>query len=254
MFPSVFLVDVENLEGSCSLYKECFELVRQKYTYVILPASQSDFSNLILEKLQKFLNIIDSEIRNARVKSLTKSEFFVRTRSRLRSVDKFARHLGDLMLLWETKKEFFWSLVPMDYTLARMKMTQLVTEKMGEFFRICEGHLIGFSAEEKGLSEALYLLIKDHRKKGTIRHSANDEDLLILADCFIYKNKRFLQGLMYLITDDGELHGTTGEIVQQPNILFNDFKPTERFIGFEPILPRKFIVDFKPQPTGGQKA
>ena len=59
--------------------------------------------------------------------------------------------------------------------------------------------------------------------------------------------------VMYLITDDGELHGTTVEIIQQPNILFNDFKPTERFIGFEPILLRKFIADFKPQ-SRGQKA
>ncbi len=179
------------------------------------------------------------------MKKINKDEFYAKTRSRLRSVHTFARHLGDLMLLWETRKEFFWSLVPMNHTLARKKMTQLADEKVGEFFKICEGHLIDFSVEEQQLSEGLYILIKGCREERTIQHSANDEDLLILAGCFIFKNKQFLQGFMYLITDDAELHGTTSELIQHPNAIFPENTSTERFQGFEPMWPKKFIADYK---------
>jgi len=246
MFPSVFLAKVGKLSNSCSMYKDCFDLLTRKYGYVILPANQTDFSNLIF-KLQKFLEIIDSEIGNARIKRITKDEFFSKTGGRLRSVNTFAQHLGDLLSLWNNGKEFFWSLVSLDYSLARKKMAKLVIEKTGEFSRICEGHSVEFSNDEENLSDGLYILIKDCRTKGAIKHSANDADLLILADCFIFKNKRFLQGFMYLITDDGELHGTTAEIIEHPDLVFPDLKSTDRFVGFEPLRPKRFLNNFKPK-------
>ncbi|NWG10279.1 hypothetical protein HXY33_00775 [Candidatus Bathyarchaeota archaeon] len=136
------------------------------------------------------------------------------------------------MLFWEINKELFWSFISLDATLTRTRMTQLTLDQMGEFSKICENHTIDFSEDEQKLSEGLYVLIKESRDKGAIKHSANDEDLLILADCFIFKNKRFLQGFMYLITDDGELHGTATEVIEHPILVFPDFKSTDRFIGF----------------------
>ena len=230
------------------MYKDCFELLKRQYEYVILPSNQTDFSNLILEKLHKFLKNIESEIGKARDKKITKDQFYAITRSRLKNINTFGTHFGDLMLLWSANKELFWSFVSLDFSLARKKMTQIVLAKMAEFFRICEGHTVEFSGDEQKLSDGLYFLIKQSRNKGDIQHSANDEDLLILADCFIYKNKRFLQGFMYLITNDKELHGTTSEIILHPNLVFEDFSPTDRFIGFEPMRPKKFINDFGTKP------
>lgn len=220
-------------------------MLKRQYEYVILPANQTDFSNLILEKLRKFLTNIESEIRKARDKKITKDQFYAITRSRLKSINTFGRPFGDLMLLWSVNKELFWSFVSLDSSLARKKMTQIVLAKLAEFYRICKGHTVEFSEDEQKLSDGLYFLIKKSRNKGAIQHSANDEDLLILADCFIYKNKRFLQGFMYLLTDDEELHGTTSEIILHPNLIFEDFNPTDRFIGFGPIRPKKFIKDFE---------
>jgi len=248
IFPPVFLTNIEGLPHPSCIYKDCFDLLKKQYTYLILPSGKTDFSNLILEKLQKFLAIIDSEIGNARTKQATKDEFIAKTRSRLRAVNTFGRHFGDLVLFWETSKEYFWSLVAKDHSLVRKEMIQLATNKMSVFFRICEGHEVEFSIDEENLSNGLYVLIKGARTKGTLRHFAHDPDLLILADCFIYKNKRFLEGLMYLITDDGELYGTASEIIQHPNMVFEDFNTTDRFIGFEPIRPRKFVDDFKTSP------
>jgi hypothetical protein len=227
---------------------DCFDLLKKQYNYLILPSGKTDFSNLILEKLQKFLAAIDSEIGKAKTKQVTKDEFIAKTRSRLRAINTFGRRFGDLMLFWETKKEYFWSLVAKDRSLVRKEMIQLTTNKMGVFFKICAEHEVEFSSDEENLSNELFVLIKDSRTKGALRHSAQDPDLLILADCFIYKSKRFLQGVMYLITDDKELHGTTTEIIEHPNLIFPDFKPTEKYVGFEPLKPEKFNSNFKTKP------
>jgi hypothetical protein len=222
---------------------------------VVLPSNQTDFSNLIIKKFYKFLEQIETEIRKAKEKKISKSEFYARTRNILQSINTFGKSFGDLMLFWDINKELFWSFVSLDYSLARKKMTMLTLEKMVEFERICKGHLVEFSEDEHKLSDALYVLIKESKKKGSIQHSANDEDLLILADCFIYKNKRFLQGFMYLITNDGELYGTANEVISHPNLVFEDFSPNDRFVGFEPLRPKKFINDFKAKPKtlSGQK-
>lgn len=249
VFPAVFLTKVTKLRYPCCMYKDCFDVLKRQYNYIVLPSNQTDFSNLILRKLQRFLETIESEIRSAREKRLTESEFYIRTRSRLQSINTFGKHFGDLMLFWNINRELFWSFVLLDWALTRKKMTELALEKMAEFSRICEGHSIGFSEEEQKLTEGLYVLIKDSKNKHTIKHHANDEDLLILADCFIYKDKRFLQGVMYLITDDKELHGTTTEIIEHPNLVFPDLKTTDRYVGFEPLKPEKFITDFKKPKT-----
>lgn len=244
----MFLTDIEGLPYPSDTYKDCFDLLRKQYNYLILPSGKTDFSNLIIEKLHKFLAAIDSEIGNAKIKQVKKDEFIAKTRSRLRAIDTFGRHFGDLMLFWEANREYFWSLVAYDMSIVRKKMIQLTTDKMSMFFRICEGHLVEFSGDEERLSNELYALIKEARRKGAIRYSAHDPDLLILADCFIYKNKRFLQGFMYLITDDRELHGTTVEIIAHPNLIFPELKTTDKYVGFEPLKPRKFISDFQTKP------
>jgi len=245
IFTHVFLADIEGLPHHTCMYKDCFDLLRKQYNYLILPSGVADFSNLIIEKLQKFLAAIDSEIANAKVKQVTKNEFIAKTRSRLNAINTFGRHFGDLMLLWETKKEYFWSLVAKDRSLTRREMIDLTTVKTKVFYRICSEHEVEFSGYEKALSEKLFLLIKDSRKKGAIKHSANDPDLLILADCFIYKGERLDQGVMYLITDDREFYGTTIEIIEHPNLVFPEFKVTEKYIGFEPLKPEIFISNFK---------
>jgi len=241
-------MEIEKLPHPSCIYKDCFDLLKKQYNYLILPSGKTDFSNLILEKLQKFLSVIDSEIGNARIKQETKDAFIAKTRSRLRAINTFGRHFGDLMLFWEINKEHFWSFVAKDHSLVRKEMIKLAIGKMGVFFKICEGHLIEFSDDEENLSNGLYMLIKDARKKGALKHSAHDPDLLILADCFIYKSKRFLQGIMYLITDDKELHGTTAELIEHPDLIFPEFKPTERYVGFEPLKPKKFVSNFKTKP------
>lgn len=243
VFPSVFFSESEKIGYPSCMYRDCFNLLKRGYNYVLMPSNQTDFSNLILRKFNKFLENIEIEIQKAREQKTQEATFYAKTQGRLRSIDAFERHLGDLMQFWEAYKEFFWSLVGLDYVLARKKLTQLANSKIAEFTKICEGHLVEFSEEEQKLSEKMYNLIKESKDNRSIQHTANNEDLLILADCFIYKTKRILNEYMYLITDDNQLYGTTTEIIAQPRLIFPDFEPSERFIGFEPLRPRKFITN-----------
>ncbi len=212
----------------------------------MLPSNESDFGNLIIKKFNKFLECIEKEIQYAKRNGKTENEFYQETRRLLKSINTFDKHLGDLLMFWEIHKGMFWSWVSTcDYAQTRGKIIRLINQKIGEFAKICKDHVVEFSDDEQKFSSELYKLIKKSRNENTIKHKANDGDLLILADCFIYKSKRYLDGFMYLITDDNELYGMTEEIIKQPQLLFAELKPTEKFVGFEPLRPAKFINDFK---------
>jgi hypothetical protein len=243
IFPSVFLADVEKLNFPNCLYRDCFNILKRDCNYVLLPSNYSDFSNLILDKFYQFLKSIEVEICYARDRKTTETEFYFKTRSRLRNINTFKRRLGDLMLYWETHREFFWSLVSIDFVLARKKLTQLTNSVIAELEKISSGHLVEFSESENKLSEGLYKLIRNSRIKSAIQHQVHDEDILILADCFIYKTSQYPYGFMYIVTDDNELYGATEEIVKQPCLVLEGFKPTEHFVGFEPLRPKKFMDD-----------
>lgn len=246
IFPRVFFKGITNLKHPNCMYNTCFELIEQHCNYSILPSSYTDFANLIIIKLYNFLKTIESEIRRARYKNLQKSDFLRRTTSRLQSINSFEKNLGDLLQFWSINKNFFWSLVAMDHTLAKKKITEIVLEKMRLFEGICNNHRVIFNKTDTGLSENLYMLIKEAKKNKSLKHSANDEDLLILSDCFIYKNTS-CPGFLYLVTNDKELFGITKEIVEKPKIIFNDFKSTEKVIGFEPLKPEKLIASIQNQ-------
>jgi len=122
----------------------------------------------------------------------------------------------------------------------------MTLEKMAEFSKICRGHEEQFSEEEASLSQGLYLVIKEARDKKLVTSFANDADLLILADCFVYKNMRFFEGFMYLVTGDDGLHRIAEEIVKKPKTIFpDDFTDTDRYVGFEPLKPDLFLTRFK---------
>ena len=247
IFPSVFLSNVSALRPPNCTYKICFELLTQNCNYVILPSNYTDFSRLIIKKMPKFLKLLEEEISKARANKTPENEFYTKTRRVLVSHNIWERGYGDLILYWESNKQVFWEFVSIDLSLVRRKLLDLTLDKMRVFAKICEGHQVEFSEEEEKLSEGLYILIKDAKRKRTIQHSANDEDLMILAECFIYKNMRFLEGFVYLVTDDKELFGTTAEVVTQPYLIFPDFKQTEKFMGFEPLKPEKFVAEYNRQ-------
>jgi hypothetical protein len=62
------------------------------------------------------------------------------------------------------------------------------------------------------------------------------------------KINQFLQGDIYLVTDNKELYGTTVKIIEYPKLIFPDLEPTEKCVGFEALKPEKFINDFKTKP------
>jgi len=226
------------------LYRTCLQIVTKSCNYVILPSSILDFNNLIM-KLRDFLYTIESEIRRTREKNLDENEFYRRTTSRLRSINAFEKHLGDLLTFWEAHKGLFWSFVSMDMALVRKRMMSIVHEKAGIFSGICDNHNIEFTPDETSQSDLIFIKIRDAQRKQLIVHSANDSDLMILADCIIYVNKRLTQGILYLITDDNELFGASQSVVLKPSLIIDGANPEERLVGFEPVRPKKFIDDFK---------
>ncbi|NWG10280.1 hypothetical protein HXY33_00780 [Candidatus Bathyarchaeota archaeon] len=68
IFPSVFLKNAGKIRYPSCMYKDCFDVLKQSYTYILLPANKRDFSNLILEKFKKLLQNVETEIIKARQK------------------------------------------------------------------------------------------------------------------------------------------------------------------------------------------
>lgn len=251
VYPSIFLFGVEKLEYHACKCKECFEVLKKHHTYVILPANKTDFSNLILGKFGRFLGAIENEISCARKNCANEKDFYIATTKRLRSyeLDNSDRDFGNLMKFWVAHKELFWSFVSKDETLTKTRMTMMTLEKIGDYAKICEGHEEKFSEEELNLGDELYSIIKKARDNKKLGNFANNADLLILSHCFIYRNMRSEGGVIYLLTDDKGLYGTTKEIITKPKIIFSDFDESERYTGFEPINPETFIINFKNSST-----
>ena len=244
IFPCVFLLGIDRIQHPTRMYKECFELLCKYCDYLVLPSNILDFNNLIINKFNRFLSHIESEIQKARSRGFSEEQFYRSTESLLTTFD-----YGDLMTYWKNKKGFFWTLASMDHFIARRKLLKLTNENMGIFNKICEDHEVIFSEEEQKLSEILYQIIRDLQKKGQIKSSANESDLTILSDCLIFNGKRFHEGVMYLVTGDNELFGATNEIVEKPRLILDCLGFTEKIVGFRPLKPDKFIEDFKKHRT-----
>lgn len=246
MFPSVFLSDIEGLTGNSSTYRTCFEIIRDSCTYIILPSGITDFFNLIQNKLRMFLSNIESQIRRARDKGWTENQFYRETRRYLRSLTTFEDYIGDLLLYWENKKETFWSFVERDHSFFRRKILDLVLEKVVLFQDIYEDHEIDFTELEQKYSDQLFIKIKEVQATDAIDSFANDADLMILADCIVYVTERLVQGLVYLVTNDGGLQGTTTAIIEEPKLIFPDLED-ERMVGLEALSPHRLVADYNNQ-------
>jgi hypothetical protein len=234
---------VTTLAGVSVLYKNCFDIVKESCNYILLPSNLTDFGGLIMKKLREFLGYIESNIRRARDQEWSEDEFYRRTRGHLRSINTFGKNLGDLLIYWENKKNLFWTYVSIDPALVPKKMMSLVIAKLGIFAGICEDHEITFTEEEIGHSDGFFVLIKAAQNAKAIEHSANNADLMILADCIVYSTERLPEGIVYLVTNDNELYGTTSAIVEQPKLIFPDI--TGKFTGLEPLKPRRLVDDFR---------
>jgi len=195
-----------------------------------------------MSKLREFLNSIETYIRKARTERWSENEFYRRVWNYLRTVNTFGKNLGDLLTYWDRKQGLFWSYVSIDPALVKKKMVSLVTDKLGIYESICEDHKIEFTLEETNHSDAYFILIRNARESKAISHSANDADLMILADCIVYCTERLPQGMLYLVTNDNALHDTTLAIVNQPQMVIPDV--SGRLTGLEPLKPIRIINDF----------
>ncbi|NLE04776.1 MAG: hypothetical protein GX638_08250 [Crenarchaeota archaeon] len=129
--------------------------------------------------------------------------------------------------------------------ITKTRIMMMTLEKMAAYSKLCEGHEESFSNAEQNLGDELYSIIKKARNERKISSFANDADLLILAQCFIYRKMRYEGGFMYLVTADNGLHDTANEVVSKPKTIFSDLKDTDRYPGFEPIKPERFLAVFK---------
>ena len=193
IYPSIFLANIEKIGPRACRCRDCFDLLKKSHNYVILPANKTDFSNLIIKKFGKFLGAIELEITQARKNNSTERAFYAATLRRLQSygLDKDDKDFGNLTLFWFSHKELFWSFVSKDEMLTKTRMTMMTLEKIGEYAKVCEGHEETFSENEQNLGEKLYSIIKKARNDNKFGVFANDADLLILAQCFIYRNMRY---------------------------------------------------------------
>lgn len=189
-----------------------------------------------------FLSYVEKHIRKAREEKWSENEFYSRVWNYLRTVDAFGKNLGDLLTYWDNKKELFWSYVSIDPALVKKRMVSLVTDKLGIYESICEDHEIEFTSEETVHSDGFFVLIRNARDSKAISHSANNADLMILADCVVYTAERLPQGILYLVTNDNALYDTTLAIVNQPKLIFPDI--IGRLSGLEPLRPIRIINDF----------
>lgn len=244
IFPTVFLADIEKIRGPSKDYKKCFEIISKSCNYLILPSNVTDFSGLILNKLRDFLRHIEEHIRRARNQNWDERRFYGRTRRFLISVNTFGPNLGDLLFYWESKKQLFWSFVLMDPALVKKKMMELVLDKLQIFEVIRDGHEITFTEAETKISDGLFVNIREVQKKDEIESFANDADLMILADCIVYVDQRLVQGIMYLVTNDKGLHGTTKAIIERPELIFPEMEEGKRMFGLEPLTPHKVISEY----------
>lgn len=242
VFPVVFLSDIGPLHGASAQYKICYDIIKENCNYVVMPSCITDFSSLVMNKLRDFLHYIETNIRKARTDRWSEVEFYRQVWSCLKSVNTFGRHLGDLLDYWSSKKELFWSFVSIDPALVKKRMVSLITEKLGIYESICEDHEIEFTLEESSHSDTYFVLMRNARNRGTIGHQANEADLMILADCIVYCTERLLQGMLYLVTNDNELHDTTLAIVNRPELVITNAKG--RLAGLEPLKPIRLISDF----------
>lgn len=211
---------------------------------MVLPSNITDFNNLIMNKLREFLGHIEVHVRRARSESWSEDEFYRRVWSFLRAVNTFGKNVGDLLTYWDRKKSVFWSYVSMDPALVKKKIMSLVVDKLGIYERVCEEHKVEFTPEETDHSDAFFLKIRDARNSQAIKNTANDADLMILADCIVYSIERLQQGIVYLVTNDNELHDTTLAIVHQPDLIFPDII-SGRLSGLEPLKPIRLVEDFR---------
>jgi hypothetical protein len=245
IFPVVFLSDVEPLTGISVMYKDCFKIVSESCNYLVLPSNVTDFSGLVLNKLREFLGQIESIIRKARDEKWSEQVFYSRTQGQLRSINNFGRALGDLLAYWSAKKGLFWSYVSIDPALVRKKMMSLIIDKLGIYTSICEDHEVDYTLQETAHSDSYFVLIRDAQRAKKINSSANDADLMILADCLVYTTERLPQGLLYLVTNDNELFGATASVVNNPNSIISTIATGTRLAGLEPLRPKKLVDDFR---------
>jgi hypothetical protein len=236
---------VGSLTGVATLYKNCFDIIRDSCNYIFLPSNISDFSNgLIMDKLRKFLRYIEAHIRKAKSENWSQDEFYKRVWGHLKAVNDFGRSLGDLLTYWNSKKSLFWSYVSIDEALVKKKIMSIVNERLGIYQSLCEEHEVRFSSEETTLSDGFFVLIRNARDSKTIPHFANNADLMILADCIVYSSKRLQQGIIYLVTNDNGLYDTTLELVNQPKLIFPEMT-SGKLTGLEPLKPNRLVDDFR---------
>lgn len=193
-----------------------------------------------------FLGYVETHVRKARTEGWTEQQFYTRMRQYFRSVTAFGPNLGDLLIYWDNKKELFWSFVLMDHALVRKKMLSLVLDKLGIFQGICENHTIEFTLLEEKYSDQLFVTIRKVQNTDAIESFANDADLMILADCIVYVGERLVQGMLYLVTNDKGLHGTTSAIIEQPKLIYPDLEDG-RMVGLEPLYPQQLVKDYNRQ-------
>jgi len=236
IFPHIFLKDLNRLPDPNKLFYKCFDLMDKHCEIKILPANESDIGSLILNKFYPFMKNIRAEIERAQRNKLSRESFFKRANGILRSKD-----YGDLIYYWAAKKEVFWDLVSKDLPRINKKITELSMEIMARFYEIKENRCINYTDEEKERSESLYEALNNLQQSGRITTSADSNDLMILADCLVYKETRLPYGVIYLVTGDGELQKISSEIIQKPYLIYPELSLTYILTGFRMLRPDELI-------------
>lgn len=128
----------------------------------------------------------------------------------------------------------------MDPNIVNKEMIDLTMEMMERFYDVTEGQIIEFSDLEKNRSEYFYQILDRLQKSGELSSSANSADLMILADCIVYREQRLEYGILYLVTGDKELQKAAIEIVEKPHLIYPDIGLGKILTGFRMLEPEKF--------------